>query len=234
MKWFLLVVVFVMSGGVYWFTTSTSAPVIDDGAEKKDDSKEYTIDPADFLNNSLTVATTSDVTLSSNEVIGLLRMREEEKLARDVYEALGTKWGVPLFSNIARSEQTHTNAVQKLLALYGIQDPVGVDIRGEFQDANLQELYNNLVAQGYESLDKALAVGATVEDLDIFDLERLMQETKNEQILTVYRNLQKGSRNHLRAFHDQLERRTITYTPQYISEATFSSIINSSQERGRM
>jgi hypothetical protein len=40
-------------------------------------------------------------TLSDLEAAGILYMREEEKLARDVYVALGDQWGQLIFSNIA-------------------------------------------------------------------------------------------------------------------------------------
>lgn len=49
-------------------------------------------------------------------------MREEEKLARDVYLTFGEKWGLTLFTNIAKSEQTHTDAVKTLLDRYEIKD----------------------------------------------------------------------------------------------------------------
>ena len=51
----------------------------------------------------------------------------------------------------------------------------------------------------------ALIVGATVEDLDIKDLIDLLNKTDNPDIILVYNNLNKGSRNHLRAFIAQIE-----------------------------
>jgi len=52
--------------------------------------------------------------ISEAEADGLAFMREEEKLARDVYLTLYDQWGLRSFSNIAASEQTHTDAVKNL------------------------------------------------------------------------------------------------------------------------
>lgn len=46
-------------------------------------------------------------TLQAAELASLLYLWEEEKLARDVYLKLGSVHSLPVFSNIARSEQTH-------------------------------------------------------------------------------------------------------------------------------
>lgn len=60
---------------------------------------------------------TQSSTISEQEKNGLIQMREEEKLARDVYKTLWEKWGNQIFSNIAQSEQTHTDAIMKILSL---------------------------------------------------------------------------------------------------------------------
>ena len=49
--------------------------------------------------------------LNQAELASLAFMREEEKLARDVYTNLYAKWGVSIFNNISKSEQTHMDAV---------------------------------------------------------------------------------------------------------------------------
>ena len=65
---------------------------------------------------STTPATTP---LSATEKESLLYMREEEKLARDVYNAFYDRYGLRVFSNIATSEQAHMDAVLTLLNRYG-------------------------------------------------------------------------------------------------------------------
>ena len=64
------------------------------------------------------------VDLTDSEKYWLTYMREEEKLARDVYIFLYDKWGSQIFNNISVSEQTHMDAIKTLLDRYGIPDPV--------------------------------------------------------------------------------------------------------------
>ena len=173
-------------------------------------------------------------TIDDTERADLVFMVEEEKLARDVYRAFDDLWGLRIFRNIAGAEQTHMNALLQLFVKYGIEDTVGDAPEGEFTDPDLQQLYDQLLDQGSVSLVDALIVGATVEDLDIQDLEVRLARTDNEDIQTVYQNLQKGSRNHLRAFAGMLEDSGISYEPQYISVALFEEIVNSPVERGRV
>ncbi|MCA9515983.1 MAG: DUF2202 domain-containing protein, partial [Myxococcales bacterium] len=95
----------------------------------------------------------------------LLRLREEEKLARDVYLSLRDRWGtsVPVFDNISGSEQTHMDRVATHLTALGIPDPVTDPAVGAFTDPELKALYTQLVASGQPSLVAALTVGATIE-----------------------------------------------------------------------
>ena len=170
--------------------------------------------------------------LNKEEKAGLIQMREEEKLARDVYITLGNTWGIPIFSNISRAEQAHTDAVKSLLERYDIEDPVKDDAVGVFTSPELAKLYNDLVKKGNTSLMDAFMTGATIEDLDIKDLKDLINKTDNEDILVTYKNLNKGSRNHMRAFNRQISNRGSSYEPQFISEAEFENILSSPHERG--
>jgi len=170
--------------------------------------------------------------LTDEEIAGLKLMREEEKLARDVYMVLYNEWNLLIFNNIANSEQTHTDAVKILLDVHSIEDPVITDEPGVYANQELQTLYDDLVNQGSASLLEALIVGATVEDLDIFDLNELIAQTENQDILLVYNNLIKGSRNHMRSFIEQIENNDGTYTAQFIEQTELDEIVSSSQERG--
>jgi len=172
--------------------------------------------------------------LSPEEVTDLLHMREEEKLARDVYLTLYDKWGAQVFQNIAKAEQTHTDAVAALLRTYGIEDPVAKtsDARGVFTDPALQSLYNQLVSQGSGSLVDALKVGATIEDLDIKDLNEAIARTTHSDIRQVYENLKMGSENHMRAFVRNLRAEGADYKPKYISESEFQQILESAPGQG--
>jgi len=174
-------------------------------------------------------------TLSSAEEAGILLMREEEKLAWDVYLTLYEKWNIPVFANIAASEASHMDAMELLIERYGLGDPLDDEsaaARGSYQREEFEKLYSELTAQGLASYQKALEVGALIEDLDIADLQKLISESSNDDVKVVYQNLVKGSRNHLRAFTRQLDRYDSEYSPQYITEADYQKIITSRNEAG--
>ena len=175
--------------------------------------------------------------LADLEVASLIFMREEEKLARDIYiEFFEIYPDAQIFSRISDSEQKHMDAVLALLDKYGIEDPV-VDegAIGIFANTDLQSLYNSLLSQGEESLIEALTVGATIEEIDIIDLMALLENTvDNEDITLVYSNLLKGSRNHLRMFVQNLSVNGVTYEPTYLDVTLFDSIISSDMEKGLM
>jgi len=162
---------------------------------------------------------------TSDEADGILYMREEEKLARDVYLALYDIWGIRTFANIANSEQQHMDAVAYLINKQGLVDPAAQSAPGEFQNPVLAKLYADLVAQGSKSIVDALMVGATIEDLDIYDLENYIVETDDPDTLAVYSNLLRGSENHMRSFTGQLSRYNAVYTAQFITAERLNSII---------
>ena len=170
-------------------------------------------------------------TLTAEEIDGLRWMREEEKLAHDVYVVMDEAWGIRAFENIAAAETTHGEAIKTLLDRHGIADPVASQPAGAFTDPELQVLYDDLVVRGRTSLVDALTVGALIEDLDISDLRERATDTPD--IALVYDDLERGSENHLRAFVRNLERRGGTYTPSYISVDEFESILSSSNGQGQ-
>ena len=186
-----------------------------------------------FSNNIASVIEKVDMApLSASETTGILLMREEEKLARDVYLTLYDKWNLRTFSNIAGAESTHMDAMGVLIERYNLEDPIKSDTIGEFTNPEMQSLYTALVSQGSKSLAEALKVGATIEDLDIYDLERLIADSDNDDVKIVYQNLLKGSRNHMRSFGRQMDRNGLDYSAQYISDSDLSKILNSNTERG--
>ena len=181
---------------------------------------------------SCVVASMPLQSLQDDEKRDLLYMREEEKLARDVYLRLYAEWSDPVFLRIAQSEQRHADAVRALLDRYAIEDPASGRGEGEFSNPELQKLYLDLVAAGEQSYVDALKIGATIEDLDLFDLRGGIASTDNEDIRTVYANLQNGSRNHMRAFVGKLEALGESYTAQYIEDAAWSAILASQNTSG--
>ncbi|ABK44765.1 conserved hypothetical protein [Magnetococcus marinus MC-1] len=156
----------------------------------------------------------------------LIYMREEEKLARDVYLNLYDRWKVAIFRSISRSEQRHMDAVLRMITRYGLEDPAAQDVRGQFKDRDLRELYEKLIARGERSLGEALKVGGLVEELDIFDLNRALRETSAQDITRVYQNIQRGSFNHLRSFAHGVELRGQRYKAQKLSQQQVDTILH--------
>lgn len=197
----------------------------------QDDTDGYTAINPSTLNTAL--ASLSAGTITPEDAAGLAYMREEEKLAHDVYAFLYDIWGLPIFQNISQSEQTHSDAVLTLLERYKLSDPTSGKTAGEFSDASLQNLYDQLTAQGSQSLAEALKAGAAIEEIDILDLQERSTQTSLADIQLVYQNLEKGSRNHLRNFVRTLQNQTgETYVPQYLSEQNYQAIMSSGIEQG--
>ena len=159
----------------------------------------------------------------------LLFMLEEEKLARDTYEYLDELYGINQFSNIKLSEQTHMNAIVSLLDQYKIDYTVLP--YGEFENKEMQDLYDQFVEKGQLDSMNALEVGATIEDLDIVDLEEFIEATSNTSIISVFESLQCGSRNHLRSFVGAIENSNESYEPQFLSIEEYKEIIDDTNER---
>jgi hypothetical protein len=153
----------------------------------------------------------NSVTLSEDEEHYLLFMREEEKLARDVYLYFFDMYGEKIFQNISAAEQTHTTKVLQLLNNYNLSDPAEDTERGEFVDGDLQALYLMLISKGEQSLNDALFVGYIIEVTDIDDLNAAIEGTNKTDILHVYSQLLAGSNNHLAAFEKSLKSNDVDY-----------------------
>ncbi len=175
-----------------------------------------------------TTSTTTTTTLVASEIAMLQFMREEEKLARDVYRTLDQYWGTQtsVFANIAVSEQQHTTAIEALLDKYQLEDPVVQDVTGVFVNAELQELYDLLVHKGTQSMVDGLYVGALIEETDIEDIVDAIEATDERATIITYSNLLDGSKNHLRAFVDVIEKQGLSYEAQVLTDAEVDSILD--------
>lgn len=141
--------------------------------------------------------------LSVEDADSLMYMRQEEKLARDVYQAMDALYGdegVTVFANIAASEQQHLDAIGNLIDKYDLDYPDGDSQAGVYADAQLQQLYDGLIARGSSSLAEAYQVGIDIEVIDIADLQTAIDATDNAAVAQVYSHLLAGSQNHLEAF----------------------------------
>jgi hypothetical protein len=180
--------------------------------------------------------TTPAARLTPAETETLLFVREEEKMARDVYLTLYNKWGTKVFQNIAtRSEQTHMDVMGGLINTYGLVDPVLDNTVGAFTDPAILALYQDLVMQGSFSLLDGLKVGGFVEEFDINDLQEAIAEAKAgsnpADIIRAYDNLMCGSRNHLRAFVSQYENNGVDYVAQVMPQAAVDAIVATPEEQ---
>lgn len=212
----MFIAVLLMASASLGFTSCNNSPVVDD----------------EYFEKSASIPVITDFPeLVSGEDAGILLMREEEKMAHDVYVALGQTTDLVIFNNIASSETNHYNAIGYLISSYKLTDS-STGVEGTFNNPDLAALYEKLVAAGTVSLTEALKTGALIEETDIADLEKLMAATTNSALLQVYGNLLRGSRNHLRAFASTLATYQIEYTPTVLSTEAYTLIVTTPMETG--
>ncbi len=180
-------------------------------------------------NDSNNDESTNTLELSNADTEALLFMLEEEKLARDTYEYLDSKWGLIQFVNIKISEQSHMDAIVTLLEKS--KTPYTILPYGEFDDDHLQDYYNQFVESGQLSQANALQIGATIEDLDIVDLQEFIDHVESASVIKVFESLQCGSGNHLRSFVSSIELIGDTYTAQFLTEDEYNLILSQNHEK---
>jgi len=190
--------------------------------------------------------------LDATEASHLTFMREEEKLARDVYLTLADLYpDQRVFSRIAtRSEQTHTDTMRDKLDQFNLPDPnpntnelpssIGV-FTGEEWGWYFTEKFALLTTKaGVSELD-ALYVGAFIEELDMYDIVVCpqvlidrgysspcgLEYTDERSLQTAYSALVSGSKSHLRAYVEQIETfiGVGNYVAQYITQAEVDAIL---------
>jgi len=171
--------------------------------------------------------------LSPQEAESLLFMREEEKLARDVYITLYEQWNNQVFDNISSAERRHMEKMRIKIEKYGLTDPITDDSVGVFNNTELQELYWELVTKGQNSDLDALYVGGYIEEIDIIDLQNAIDESNHADITRSYQNLMRGSNNHLRAFVRQIENRGVPYEAQEMSQDEVDAILDQLRGKGK-
>lgn len=163
--------------------------------------------------------------LSEQEINDIIHMRQEEKLARDIYRTLGETYPINQFKNIPLSEQKHTDAMELLLERYNIEDPIKDEtIIWTYKDEKFITLFNELTQQWKNSLIDALRVWAMVEDINMAKLLEVIKNTDNKDIQFVYESVLAQSHNHMIAFVNWLRKEWSIYTPTYISQEYFDTI----------
>ncbi len=168
--------------------------------------------------------------LSPAEQLDLTHMVQEEKLARDVYRVLAQTSNLPVYANIAQAEQEHMDLVRLMMTRYRVPDPLPSDRVGVYADPLFTQLFAMLTDFGRQSTLHAAIAGAVIEELDIVDLDGALLRSDNRDLDTVWQNLQRGSRNHLRSFAGLIEARGIVYPGIFMSYARVVAILTSPRE----
>ncbi len=165
--------------------------------------------------------------ISVQEKQDILFMWQEEKLARDAYDFMFSKYETNPFGNIRQAERRHMGEMETLIQKFNIKDASLADTAaGKFTDPALVTLYEACVSKSSISIEEALRAGALIEETDIQDLQMRISRTSNKDILAAYEYLLMGSENHLRAFNRRLGRMGIDYKPAVLSAKYFEKIIN--------
>lgn len=175
-------------------------------------------------------------TVTDDDKATLALMREEEKLARDVYLTLNEKWDQVVFQHISGAEVNHMKLVKTMMDKYGVDDPIArtKDKRGKFVHQRFQDLYKSLTASGLQSVEQAFRAGAYVEEWDLKDLYEAKKATRSEDLQVLYGQLIRASEQHLRAFTHNLQRVGHTYEPVILPKEKYEFIISSSDPGGGM
>ena len=167
---------------------------------------------------------TAAAALSSREKEGLIFIWEEEKMARDLYTSLYENDKLSIFSDLARSEQSHMDQARAIVDKYALII-TGKDEQGVFQNQTLQKIHDELLARGLSSDQDALKAAATFEEISIMDLEKELNATHAEDVKAMYQGLQAGSQKHLRSYVTDLKDRGFKYDPRYLRNGEFEKIV---------
>ena len=163
--------------------------------------------------------------LTAREKDGLLFIWEEEKAARDLYNGLYEKNNMTIFLDLVRSESSHMDQARAVMEKHGLDVPP--DEPGRFQNQTLQEIHDQLLAEGLQSDQDALTVAAVFEEISIVDLEKELSASQAEDVRTIYEGLLAGSRKHLRSYVSDLKDQGKEYQPRYLEGGEFQKIVKS-------
>lgn len=166
--------------------------------------------------------------LSDAEVNGILSLREEEKVAYDVYTFMFEKYESKVFKNIAENEKNHMDKIKELIDQYNLNDPLSgiADQKGTFSNKKMQSLYEEMIMSGNYGLLDALRAAARFEENDIVDLRNYMSTASDQTVINTYINLESGSQDHLRALVKDIKEEGISYKPSYLSKEDFDKIMS--------
>ncbi|HMS32476.1 MAG TPA: DUF2202 domain-containing protein [Ignavibacteria bacterium] len=166
--------------------------------------------------------------LSDAEINGILSLREEEKVAYDVYTFMFEKYESKVFKNIAENEKNHMDKIKELIDQYNLNDPLSgiADQKGVFSNNKMKALYDEMIMAGNYGLLDALRAAARFEETDIVDLRKYLSSASDQTVINTYINLESGSQDHLRALVKDIKEEGISYKPSYLSKEDFDKIMS--------
>lgn len=169
--------------------------------------------------------------LSADEIEFLFAIREDEKVARDLYTSFSALYPASVqIAKIKTAEDSHIACIEAVLDYYEISYPA-MTATGVFEDAERQALYNDLVDKSATLLE-TFGTMAVIEEETVLAYKSVQSEITNENISLVVANMIKASSNHLKAAVRQITALGGSYTPSYLSAEEFDAIINSSFQNG--
>lgn len=173
----------------------------------------------------------STADLTADEIEFVYAVREDEKVARDLYTAFFEKYSLKTFSNISRSEANHMRAVEILLEYYEIDFPAAGEY-GVFEDPARQAIYDTLLAKGNTALE-GFRVMAQLEEENIVSYRNVLSDITNPNIKIVIENLGKASENHFKAAIRQITALGGTYAPKLMNQEEYKAMIAKGFEQGK-
>ena len=180
------------------------AAVLFSGCTKDDDTYTSGVNNDEGSNSAL------NETLSAQEMDGMMYMVENEKLLRDYFTVMNDKFNLPVFANIALSEQRHLSQLSVKFDRYELENPADAKGKGEFVNPDLQQIYNDLVAHGSSSIYAALSAGIGKVEKDIEDLSTFISQLEgNQDIEQIYSNILVESQSNLAALVAEMKAVTI-------------------------
>lgn len=164
----------------------------------------------------------------------LQKMYEEEKMSYDLYTEFFNRWGLNVFDQVRESEAIHMLRIEELMETKDMPQGTGISggDKGFYENKDVQALYDEYTVLGNISDITALETAALMEENDIANLRAHIKMQTDDRALKVFAQMERASRNHLRAFVKSLKISGIEYQPAVLSQSEYDNIINNVKERG--
>lgn len=177
------------------------------------------------LNNVCPVFTVTDP-LTTDEIEFIYAVREDEKLAHNLYIYFVTQYPTARqLANIGNAEINHITTIERVFTYYEIDFPT-LGQPGVFTDENRQAIYTRLTAQG-STLHEAYQVMAALEEENIVIYSKVASELTNPNLQLIINNLAQSSENHFKVLVNQITAWGSIYTPTLLEASQYEEILDS-------